>query len=71
MKLLHLKRTTPSHLCHYQRVDRQWGGRWVYASKEDNQGNETYKPRYAAKGYSQVEGLDFSETLSLTACCTA
>lgn len=26
------------------------GGRWVYAVKEDDIGNETYKARYAAKG---------------------
>ena len=47
------------------------GGRWVYAIKEDANGAKTYKARYVAKGYSQVEGIDYQETYAPTASFTS
>ena len=47
------------------------GGRWVYAVKESPDGAETCKARYVAKGYSQVEGIDYKETFSPTANMTS
>ena len=47
------------------------GGRWVYAKKEGPGGEEIYKSRYVAKGFSQVKGIDYEETFSPTAKLTS
>ena len=47
------------------------GGKWVYNLKESAQGSKSYKARYVAKGYSQVEGIDYFETFAPTASMTS
>ena len=42
------------------------GGKWVYAIK-GNKESPVYKARYVARGFGQVEGIDFAETFSPTA----
>ena len=41
------------------------GCKWVYKVKHKVDGSiECYKPRLVAKGFTQIEGLDFLETFS-------
>ncbi len=47
------------------------GGKWVYCTKENADGNKSFKARYVAKGYSQVKGIDYNETFSPTANITS
>ena len=42
-------------------------GRWVLVVKRNAMGQaEWFKARYVVKGFMQVEGLDFNETLAPT-----
>ncbi|GFO29533.1 transposon ty1-lr3 Gag-Pol polyprotein [Plakobranchus ocellatus] len=47
------------------------GGRWVFNVKTNAKGEETFKARYVAKGFSQIPGIDFQETFSPTAHLTS
>lgn len=47
------------------------GGRWVNTVKGSPDGYETFKARYVAKAYSQVEGSANTETFSPTAIMTS
>ena len=42
------------------------GGKWVYVIKDDDE-KCVYKARYVAKGYSQVQSIEYLETFSPTA----
>jgi hypothetical protein len=44
------------------------GNKWVFKNKLNAEGKvEKYKARLVEKGYSQVEGIDFGEIVSLVA----
>ena len=47
------------------------GGKWVYAVKLGQNDEEKYKARYVAKGYSQVQDVDYYETFAPTARMTS
>ena len=44
------------------------GSRWIYKVKQDADGSiEKYKARFIARGFSQIEGIDYEETFALVA----
>jgi hypothetical protein len=48
------------------------GNKWVFKKKLNAEGKvEKYEARLVAKGYSQVEGIDFGEIFSLVAKLTS
>jgi hypothetical protein len=48
------------------------GNKWVFKNKLNTEGKvEKYKAQLVAKGYSQVEGIDFGEIFSLVAKLTS
>ena len=47
------------------------GGKWVYTVKRDSDGEERYKARYVAKGYSQIPNIDYKDTFCPTARITS
>jgi hypothetical protein len=48
--------------------DRQVvGAKWVYTVKTNQNGEDKYKARFVAKGYSQVQDIDYKETFAPTA----
>ena len=42
------------------------GAKWVYTVKTNQNGEEKYKARFVAKGYSQVQDIDYKETCICT-----
>lgn len=52
-------------LCPLPEGKQAISGRWIFKTKTDTEGNITkYKARFVARGYSQIEGLDFTETFA-------
>ena len=47
------------------------GGKWVYCTKENADGQKSFKARYVAKGYNQIKGIDYTKTFSPTANITS
>ena len=47
------------------------GGKWVFTRKFGPNDEEKFKARYVAKGYSQIENIDYRETFSPTARMTS
>ena len=47
------------------------GGRWVFSIKDYPDGSEMFKACFVAKGYTQVKGIDYYDTFSLTAKMTS
>ena len=47
------------------------GGRWVFQIKSGPNGEEKFKARFVAKGYSQIKDIDYSETFAPTAKMTS
>lgn len=66
-----LKENETFTLCTLPKGKRAVGGRWVFTVKETPDQSDTFKARYVAKGYSQVEGIDYKETFSPTASMTS
>ena len=47
------------------------GSRWIYAMKVGPDGQEKFKARFVAKGFSQTRNADYEETFSPTARMTS
>ena len=54
-----------------QHEQKPIGGRWVYALKIGADGQEKFKARFVAKGYSQIKDFNYQETFSPTARMTS
>lgn len=58
-------------LCPLPKGKETVGGKWVYTVKNSVDGSKVHKARYVAKGYSQVQGINYRETFSPTADMTS
>ena len=47
------------------------GGRWVYSVKNDQFGNYKFKARFVAKGFKQIQGINYDDTFAPTARMTS
>ena len=47
------------------------GGRWVFSVKNDQFGNYKFKARFVAKGFKQIQGINYDDTFAPTARMTS
>lgn len=59
-------------VCELPKDGRLTDAKWVFAIKHDADGNPIkFKARYVAKGFSQIHGVDFTDTFAPTATFSA
>lgn len=70
-KLKALKENNTWEIVELPEGKREIGNKWVYKTKfNSDETLERYKVRLVAKGYNQVEGIDYTDTFALVSRMT-